>query len=136
MIKLNIDLLFKKNIKVLNVDEDHPIGSLYLTEESENPSIKKGGTWIKLNDTYLYGVSSGVGSNIGANNVSLTSNQNGPHIHNINFDQAWSFGGTKSIATTSGGPYGGAGYIQSSGNGEAHNNMPSSRKIYIYKRTA
>lgn len=48
MIKLNVDLLFKKNKQVFNCEELYSVGDIIHTENSNNPSEKYGGTWIKI----------------------------------------------------------------------------------------
>lgn len=71
----------------------------------------------------------------------------GNHNHTVKFDQVWSTnGGTTSLGTVSGGPYGGAGFVNdagahthslgNTGNGASHNNMqPYGVGNYIIKAT-
>ena len=72
----------------------------------------------------------------------------GNHNHTVKFDQVWNTnGGTTSLGTVSGGPYGGAGFVNdagahthslgNTGNGASHNNMqPYGVGNYIIKATS
>lgn len=64
----------------------------------------------------------------------LTINEIPAHSHGVNFDQVWAFGGTTSIATTSGGPYGGSGYIQNTGGSQGHTHNVAYIGVFMWKR--
>ncbi len=116
----------------------YPIGSIYMSVNNINPSEFFGGTWEQIKDRFLLSCGSTykAGATGGEATHQLTVNEMPSHSHGIKFDQAWSFGGTTSIATTSGGPYGGNGYLYDSGGNQAHNNMPPYLAVYVWKRTA
>lgn len=122
----------------INLDFIYPIGSIYMSVNSISPQTLFGGTWTQIKDRFLLacGDTYTNGTTGGEATHKLTVNEMPSHSHTIGFDQMWEFGGTKSIATTKGGPYGGAGYINNTGGSQAHNNMPPYLAVYIWKRTA
>lgn len=102
------------------------VGDLFLTTIATNPSSYLGGKWelfgpgrclvcVDTSQTEFNSVKKTGGSKY-LQQHNHTMNQAGNHSHGIKFDQVWAFGGTTSIATTSGGPYGGNGYVYDSGN--------------------
>lgn len=122
----------------MNLDFIYPIGSIYMSVNSISPQTLFGGTWTQIKDRFLLacGDTYTNGTTGGEATHKLTVNEMPSHSHTIGFDQMWAFGGTTSIATTSGGPYGGAGYINNTGGSQAHNNMPPYLAVYMWKRTA
>lgn len=137
-----------------------PIGSIYLTVSNDNPSKWFGGTWEKMSGGYLYacvnniGNSSYTGTNTQGHTLteqqipshSHTMREAGNHSHGVNFDQVWAWGGTTSLATTAGGPYGGSGYIRDAGShshtinntggGQAHSHNIAYIGVWCWKRIA
>lgn len=117
----------------------YPVGSIYLSVVSTNPSEYFGGVWERLSGGYIYAVTSDTATNssytgTGAQSHTLTINEIPAHSHGINFDQVWAFGGTTSIATTSGGPYGGSGYIQNTGGSQGHTHNVAYIGVFMWKR--
>lgn len=119
------------------------IGEIYITISDENPSLKFGGTWEQIKDTFL--LASGdiyaAGSMGGESTHTLTIEEMPNHNHifqrhmlNKN-DDGVSTGNTgygvtnKTIdiyETTT----------ENSGGGYAHNNMPPYLTVYVWKRVA
>lgn len=116
----------------------YPIGSIYLSVNSVNPQTLFGGSWTPLKDRFLLGAGDTYASGTvgGEKDHQLTIAEMPSHSHDIGFDQIWNYGGTTSIATTTGGPYGGSGYISKTGGSQPHNNMPPYLTVYMWKRTA
>lgn len=125
------------------VDLLYPVGSIYISVKSANPSTLFGGTWEQIKDTFLLAAGStyNAGSTGGEATHTLTEDEIPAHRHKITYPNA-------------GGPYGDAaiGYPASSnttktwmaemcktesvGGGTAHNNMPPYLAVYMWKRTA
>lgn len=130
-----------------------PVGSIYISVNNINPSVYFGGTWERFaKGRTLVGIDENQnefketkkeGGSKYLQSHTHTMGSSGTHSHGVNFDQVWSWGGTTSIATTSGGPYGGSGYIHnsgehthtinSSGSGNSENLQPYIT-VYIWER--
>lgn len=76
--------------EILNII--YPVGSIYLSWNSTNPSTYFGGTWVQLKGGFLYGfvespgTGNGTGTSTGKNNgntgsTTLTVDQIPPHTH-------------------------------------------------------
>lgn len=145
------------------VDLVYPIGSIYMSVNSTNPSTIFGGTWEQIKGRFLLGTGSpdantdnsfgamsgttynaGVGSTGGQDFHTLTTNEMPSHFHN--FYKSGRIMYWDSNADPLGIKQGTGGEIaaQSSwdtktanaGGGQAHNNMPPYFAVYIWKRTA
>ena len=126
------------------LDFIYPVGSYFITESANYDTIEKvqahfGGTWVKLNDRFLYATSgTDVGAVGGEANHTLTINEMPSHTHTTAWNSMiWNDGGgniknpgsgTKMISASTDCSY--------TGGGQAHNNMPPYRKVYMYRRTA
>lgn len=125
------------------LDNVYPVGSIYMSVNSTNPTNLFGGTWEQIQGKFLFGMNSSypAGSTGGEITHKLTIDEMPEHGHTIYYPNA-------------GGPYGNAniGYPEdsgtnmtwcaemcktaSTGGGAAHNNMPPYLSVYIWKRTA
>lgn len=125
------------------LDNVYPVGSIYMSVNSTNPTNLFGGTWEQIQGRFLFGMNSSypAGSTGGEITHALTIDEMPKHNHTIYYPNA-------------GGPYGNAniGYPEDSGTnmtwcaemcktaptggGAAHNNMPPYLSVYIWKRTA
>ena len=94
------------------------------------------GTWEQIKDTFLLacGDTYANGATGGEATHTLKVEEMPSHSHGVNFDQIWSWGGTTSLATTSGGPYSASGYVRDAGGNQPHNNMPPYLAVYVWKR--
>lgn len=143
------------------LDKMHPIGSYYLTEDGNNPSVSLGfGTWVKIEGKFLLGSSSSYATaNEGgeATHV-LTVTELPSHSHLIRHNMEPNGGyvpqgaqahavqagnathytgsGVMTDRTRSDDVFGGSGFIQATGSNIAHNNMPPYRVVNIWRRTA
>lgn len=138
----NANMLNGKTIdalKSLIVNSIYPIGSIYTSVSSTNPSTLFGGTWEQLKDTFLLaaGDTYAAGSTGGEATHTLTVNEMPSHSHKIDGDI--NYGGVTSGSTH---------YVtnrtiqynnnstQSTGGSQPHNNMPPYTTVYVWKRTA
>ena len=119
-------------------DKIYPVGSLYMSISSIDPSNLFGGTWVKIEGKFLLSSSNSyaTGTTGGEETHTLTIEEMPSHSHVVNFDQIWGWGGTRSLATTSGGPYAGNGFVKDAGGNQPHNNMPPYLAVYVWKRTS
>ena len=132
----------------------YPVGSIYMSTDSTDPSLLFGGTWEQLENKFLLGAGSTytAGDSGGSNththttsNHTLTVNEIPSHTHNI-------YGGDGDVPDWFGGsgnPYGikarsgtAYDYLGYTGGGQAHNhgntgsssNMPPYLVVYMWKR--
>lgn len=125
------------------LDNVYPVGSIYMSVNSTNPTNLFGGTWEQIQGRFLFGMNSSypAGSTGGEITHKLTIDEMPEHGHTIYYPN-------------SGGPYGNANIsypegsdtnmtwcaemckTASTGGGAAHNNMPPYLSVYIWKRTA
>lgn len=130
----------------------YPVGSIYMNMTLVDPAILFGGTWQRLKDTFLMAIGDrhAEGESGGAETHNHTTGdftlqvQHIPsHSHTVNFEQVQYGGaGTTSLGTVSGGPYGGSGYVNNTGGGEAHNHgntgnassLPPYITVYMWQR--
>lgn len=128
------------------LDNVYPVGSIYMSVNSTNPTNLFGGTWKQIQGKFLFGMDSSypAGSTGGEITHKLTYNEMPEHTHpmyvaNHGGDGTW---------TPSEGSY----LVDSvtdnkttwwarlamdyAGGGAAHNNMPPYLAVYIWKRTA
>ena len=120
-------------------DAVYPVGSIYMSVNSTNPSTLFGGTWTQLMDVFLLacGNNYSAGSTGGEAEHALTTNETPNHMHYYS-------GSDKPMSGGSLMPYIVKGTSSSlvnmtvnySGSGGAHNNMPPYLAVYAWKRTA
>lgn len=118
----------------------YPIGSIYMSINSTSPATIFGGTWERIQDTFLLAAGStyDAGSTGGEREHKLTVNEMPSHRHNIVIATG-SVSGTEYFHAeqTQGGSYPiYSSPVQPTGGGVAHNNMPPYLAVYVWKRTA
>lgn len=138
-----------------------PVGSIYMSVNSTNPSTYFGGTWVEIQGRFLLGRSSSytAGSQGGEASHKLTSNEMpshthscgdaGAHTHLLDYRDKFDvqqkgrglngYGTTGSHDQTRSGTSSSGSHthiIGSTGGNAAHNNMPPYLAVYIWKRTA
>lgn len=127
------------------IDSVYPIGSIYMSVNSTDPSTLFGGTWERIQDRFLLaaGSSYAAGSVGGEVEHKLSVSEMPSHNHTFTFHSdgnpyyspapylgSAGAGGSehdKQTATSS---------VQAKGGGQAHNNMPPYLTVYMWKRTA
>lgn len=138
------------------VERDHPVGSLYISENSTSPAELYGGTWEQIKDSFILaaGDTYAAGSTGGEAKHSLTNLENGPHSHEIvSYGNAdWYYKTASALGTKLQAQHHvmindisliidadeSAGYLatNTSGAGQPHNNMPPYYCMYAWKRVA
>lgn len=136
----------------------YPVGSLYMSVNSTDPGTLFGGSWERIQDTFLLaaGTTYTAGATGGAathahttGDCTLNVNQIPSHTHPIHIYQSsakgnnfvWGGNSTTSGHTTLAG---GSNAINATGGGQAHNHgntgaadsMPPYLVVYVWKRTA
>ena len=146
--------LKKNNIESF-VDAFYPVGSVYITFNTANPSIFFGGTWEKIEGKFLLSTYGTENSGItgGESTHTLTINEIPSHTHNVLSGAGgnYTFVASPPEYTPSGGNsryyfkyqgvtselnVGGAGLVNNSytGGGAAHNNMPPYITAHMWRR--
>lgn len=130
---------------MINVNLLYPVGSIYISTNSKNPSNIFGGTWERIKGKMLVGVDED------DDNFKQSSLTGGEKEHTLTIDEIPSHShpvkpGTNLQAATNGdsfmigygGVYGSDStrQTQNTGGGKPHNNMPPYYTVYIFVRTA
>lgn len=116
----------------------YPIGSIYISINSTNPSTLFGGTWEQIKDRFLLACGSTYknGTTGGEATHKLTINEMPEHNHTENYvGVGWKQDGASGTYCVSSAlePYRVTG---NTGGSQAHNNMPPYLAVYMWKRTA
>lgn len=116
----------------------YPIGSIYISINSTNPSTLFGGTWEQIKDRFLLACGSTYknGTTGGEATHKLTINEMPEHNHIENYVGVnWKQDGASGTYCVSSAlePYRVTG---NTGGSQAHNNMPPYLAVYMWKRTA
>lgn len=140
----------KSNVSITPFDiyNLYPVGSIYMSVNSTNPSNYFGGTWEQIKDTFL--LSAGdkytAGTTGGEKEVMLGIENIPAHNHTEKLPPTWNFkyasGGINGYVSdsTTGSyasvPYDSSYTTGSTGGGQPHNNMPPYLTVYMWKRVA
>lgn len=136
------------------VERDHPVGSLYISENATSPAELYGGTWEQIKDRFILaaGDTYAAGSTGSEAKHSLTKLENGPHSHEVVAlgNDKWYYKTSNPVGIKFQTQYHtlindisivgtadeSAGYLatNSSGTGQPHNNMPPYTATYIWRR--
>ena len=117
-----------------------PVGSIYISVNSTNPSTYFGGTWEQIKDRFLLccGSTYSAGSTGGEATHKLTINEMPSHSHGYTSGRwYWSekAGGGDIINSQSETSYTFKRGTDNVGGNQAHNNMPPYLAVYVWKRT-
>lgn len=118
------------------IDFIYPVGSVYISYSHNNPADMFGGTWVRIENAFLWGVDDKgtIGTTGGEKTHALTVNELPKHTHGSVYSGNAS--GTKNYSwLASGGSNMAYGTIETGG-GTAHNNMPPYVQVSIWRRTA
>lgn len=118
------------------LDYIYPVGSVYISYSHVSPASLFGGTWVRIENAFLWGVDSKgtIGQTGGEKTHTLTVDELPSHTHgsvysqhaNGTKDKAWYNTAGTSVA------YG----TVTTGGDAAHNNMPPYVQVSIWRRTA
>lgn len=117
----------------------YPIGSIYMSVNSTNPSQLFGGTWVQISGRFLYCTNNSMDTG-GEATHKLTINEMPYHNHNILWCNSQTFGNTYARAVSS--KDGDLNHavtpdtIKYAGGDQPHNNMPPYFTVYCWYRTA
>lgn len=126
------------------VDLIYPVGSIYMSVNSTSPSTLFGGTWEQIKDSFLLasGDTYENGSTGGEATHTLTTNEMPSHSHReANSTVVYNNSSSNRFATSGSGTKislatGLDINTNSTGGGQAHNNMPPYLAVNVWKRTA
>ena len=119
----------------------YPIGSIYMSVNSTSPATLFGGTWEQIKDCFLLGAGGNydVLSTGGEATHTLTVDEIPPHRHKMKAEST--SGSLDYVLTDLKGytkeyqNYRDLPYLDYTGGGAAHNNMPPYLAVYVWKRT-
>lgn len=128
----------------ITFDSVYPVGSIYMSTNSTSPATLFGGTWERIQDMFLIGASNFYepGSTGGEASHTLTTNEMPAHNHKVSsgYESSYNHPDRLFYGRLAGGynnaGYGSAAFIENTGGGAAHNNMPPYLAVYMWKRTA
>lgn len=117
------------------IDALYPVGSIYMSTKSTDPSTFIGGTWARLYGGFLYG----------ADNTHAAGTTGGEATHTLTIAEIPAHESAVLVYNADGSS-GTDGYVVGYGNGRevsvkqgsgtAHNNMPPYTAVYMWQRTA
>ncbi len=119
----------------------YPVGSVYISFNSTNPSTLFGGSWTRLEDRFLLGASNS-GQIGGEKTHKLTIEEIPYHKHNTDYYVETPSGdrnAPSTFSTTGYSSYGNKGKkfdMGGAGSGRDHNNMPPYITCFMWRRTA
>lgn len=127
------------NLRVMGkllLDWMYPVGSIYLAFSHDNPAELFGGTWVRIENAFLWAVDEEgrIGITGGAKEHTLTVDELPSHTHTTYRTMSAESGSAIYVPSQSGTASG----VETTavGGGQAHNNMPPFIQISAWRRTA
>ncbi len=120
------------------IDLIYPVGAIFLSTVSANPSTYLGGTWTQIKDKFLLGAGDTytAGATGGEATHTLTTNEMPSHYHGAGSGTSFTvYTGTMGLASGTYYTRGSQSTTASTGGGAAHNNMPPYIVVYVWQRT-
>ena len=119
----------------------YPVGSIYMSINSANPSTLFGGAWEQIQGQFLLSAGNGytAGTTGGEASHTLTEAEMPSHYHNLPIDYGSHSGSSRGISSwldTATVLNDGSYKTGNIGGGQPHNNMPPYLVVYMWKRTA
>jgi hypothetical protein len=134
-LQIALDVEFIGKVSGAIFDAIYPVGSIYIAYNHTNPGTLFGGTWVRLENAFLWGVDSSgaIGQTGGSKTHTLTVNELPAHNHGGTYTNA----GTSRTHAWLASNGSAMGYdTVSTGAGQPHNNMPPYIQVSIWRRTA
>lgn len=130
---------FKKPVKFYNkVDGIFPIGSIYMSVNSTNPSELFGGDWEQIKDTFLLACGDTYANGATGGEATVTLKVEEMPSHNHDYTRSRLFfsepSGKNAIAYNNNIGSAIKAATNSTGGNQPHNNMPPYLAVYIWKR--
>jgi hypothetical protein len=118
------------------LDFIYPVGSVYISYSHNSPADMFGGTWVRIENAFLWGCDKdgGIGTTGGEKTHTLTVNELPSHTHGSVY--SGNAAGTKTHGWLASGGSNMAYGTVATGGGAAHNNMPPYVQVSIWRRTA
>ena len=135
----------------------YPVGSIYMSVNSTNPSALFGGEWVQIKDTFLLACGDTYSSDgdvataqhgeathtLTVNEMPSHTHTQNAHSHNMGYRDKYDISGSargvlQNGASASEGNASTSSVTatnQNTGGGQAHNNMPPYMSVYVWKRT-
>ena len=129
-------------VNLIDVQSLYPIGSIYISTNSTNPvNIFRFGTWERIEDMFLLAAGSqySAGSTGGEATHTLTIDEIPAHTHqykrhSLNREDTDPETGQDAYGVSNKTLEERIGTSESTGGGQAHNNMPPYLAVYVWKR--
>lgn len=123
------------------IDLVYPVGAIYISVSPANPSTLFGGTWERIQDTFLLAAGStyAAGATGGEAEHTLIEAEMPAHSHDVYSGWSENTGGSDAFRYQTWANQGKgwhSGFISTVGSGQAHNNMPPYLVVYMWQRTA
>lgn len=129
---------YKNKVDLLNFI--YPVGSIYMSVGTTSPAVLFGGTWEQIEGKFLLASSSShaLGTTGGEETHTLNTNEMPSHTHKFGIYGYELAAGSVVGAGVTDNPSHIQGYMnsESTGGGQAHNNMPPFLTVNVWKRTA
>lgn len=146
-LEIALDVEFMGEVRGAIFDAIYPVGSIYLSYNHTNPSNLFGGTWVRIENAFLWAstASDTIGVTGGEETHTLTVNEMPRHRHNVGAYKSTDGNGSvldayTALVSTSNGADTTSKYYTSasllSGGSQPHNNMPPYIQVSVWRRTA
>ena len=114
----------------------HPVGSIFISVDSSNPADLFGGKWERVKDTFLLAAGDvyAAGTEGGEAAHTLTVSEMPSHNHNLKIQGTETAANALTYSSQKNRFGGGGSLVQSTGDGQPHNNMPPYVAVFIWKR--
>lgn len=135
-LQIGMDVEFIGKVKGAIFDAIYPVGSIYLAYNHTDPATLFGGTWVRINNAFLWATDADgtIGKTGGSSEVTLTLEQIPSHHHGSVYSHHASTTKDKAWYSTSGSEIAYGPVWQ--GGGQPHNNMPPYIQVSAWRRTA
>ena len=135
-LQIALDVEFLGKVRGAIFDAVYPVGSIYIAYNHTNPGTLFGGTWTRIENSFLWGcdASGAIGQTGGEKTHTLTANEMPKHTHGGTYTNAGT-SRTHGWLASGGGAAMGFDAVEAGG-GAAHNNMPPYVQVSIWRRTA